>query len=90
MGECPPGKTLDRLDPHGNYEPGNCRWATAHEQARTRTDNVLVEHQGTTLVLKDFATAIGVDYKALHSKVRYGRKTAHEAAKGLPFREANQ
>lgn len=33
MGERPPGKTLDRFpDVDGNYEPNNCRWATAQEQ----------------------------------------------------------
>ena len=36
MGERPPGKTLDRVDVNGNYEPGNCRWATNAEQSLNR------------------------------------------------------
>jgi hypothetical protein len=36
MKERPKGKTLDRIDNNGNYEPGNCQWSDWKTQAKNK------------------------------------------------------
>lgn len=53
MGKIPPGLTLDRIDVNGDYEPENCRWATAKQQGRNKRDNRIVNFQGESMTLAD-------------------------------------
>ena len=48
MGERPTGMSLDRINVNGNYEPGNCRWATSVEQARNKRNSCVLTGFGET------------------------------------------
>jgi hypothetical protein len=88
MGECPPGMTIDRVDPNGNYDPGNCRWATKLTQARNTRANRVLEFNGQTKCLEEWAEQYGMNSRSLMSRLRLGWSV--EKALTTPIRQHKQ
>lgn len=91
MGECPSGMTLDRIDPNGDYEPGNCRWADRLTQGRNRRCVRVFDLYGKASTLTEACAEHGVDYQqAYHWVVRRGWTLAAtvEYLKSKPARHA--
>ncbi|WP_155774342.1 hypothetical protein [Burkholderia pseudomultivorans] len=67
------GTTLDRFpDSLGNYEPGNCRWATPMEQSLNRKSVIMVEHQGVTKAVGHWCDELGLGRSSVYLRIRNG------------------
>lgn len=64
--------TIERVNNNGNYEPGNCKWASRAQQQRNRRNNVMLTINGKTQCLKDWAIETGICYKTLQGRVKLG------------------
>lgn len=75
MGRKPLGArtTLDRFPNNdGNYEPGNCRWATQQEQMGNTRRNQFITYKEETHNLYTWALKIGVRPRTLYTRIRRG------------------
>ena len=69
--------TLDRIDPYGNYEKSNCKWATMKEQSYTKKNSLLITFKDKTLNLNDWAEFLNMKKSTLSMRY-YVRKWSIE------------
>lgn len=73
MGDRPEGMTLDRFpDQNGNYEPGNCRWATDIQQHRNIRRNRLVTFNGDTKPVSEWSELTGFGADTIAYRLNHG------------------
>ena len=62
------GATIDRIDSDGDYAPNNCRWATMFEQDKNRRNSVLIEWDGKTHNVTEWANITGINRSTLNNR----------------------
>lgn len=85
VGPRPPGMTLDRIRNDGNYEPGNCRWATRIEQNNNTRKNRHLSAFGQTMTVTQWARRFGINISTFREQIRRGLDGEAAICFGFPI-----
>ena len=85
--------TIERKNNDANYSPDNCEWATHKTQGNNRSTNVVVEFDGGSKTVQQWADSLGISHESMDKRLKsdlwsleealttpmHGRKPKHPA-----------
>lgn len=73
MGNKPsPSHSIERIDNNGPYSPENCKWAPPEEQARNKRSNVVLDFNGRSMCVSQWAIETHIPGCTISLRIKLG------------------
>lgn len=72
MGEKPQDRSIERINNNGNYEPGNCKWATSSEQNSNSRNTIgrTLTYNGISMSCSAWSRKLGIPQSTIATRLQ--------------------